>query len=176
MTTPRNGKVSSTTYMSREEQEELASLVQQESLRFTAIDPGKFIGWARFHNNMPLTVGVLDFGDAFWDWLDAERPDLFVLENYIIRPKHIQGGYAHQWNHGEALQVIGAVKSHARRFGVPLVLQQSSIQSTESKRTGIPYKRGRSNDINSAVLHGSHWWFKTHGPTNATTNETQKGR
>jgi hypothetical protein len=71
----------------------------------------------------------------------------------------------------ESLQVIGAVKSHARRWGIPLELQEPSIQPMASKRSGVPYKKGRSNDINSAVLHGSHWWFKTHGPT----NETKKG-
>lgn len=145
---------------------------QSENLRFTAIDPGKFIGWARFLNGMPQAVGVLEYNDEFFDWLDREQPDLFVMESYLIQPAHMRGGYQHQWSKGEAIQVIGAVKFHARRIGIPVELQRSSIQSTESKRTGIKYKKGQSNDINSALLHGSHWWNKHHGPT----NEAQKSR
>lgn len=159
------------TCLTNTEQAELDSHVQSETLRFTAIDPGKFIGWARFENHMPVTVGVLEFGDSFYDWLAEEKPDLFVVENYLVRPAAAQKGYAHQWNKGEALQVIGAVKYHAHHYGIPLVLQQASIQPHAAKRSGIPYKKGRSNDINSAVLHGTHWWFNNRGPT----HESQKG-
>jgi hypothetical protein len=100
MTTPSSNKGSSVTpIFAKAEKAELDILIQQENIRYTVIDPGKFIGWARFLNAMPQTVGILKFGDDFWDWLDEEKPELFVVENYIIRPKHTQGGYAHQWNH-----------------------------------------------------------------------------
>lgn len=156
---------------SRMELKKLDSPTQPEILHFTVIDPGKFIGWAKFENEMPVTVGVFEYDETFFDWLSDENPDLFVMENYIIRPSHQARGYKHQWGKGEALQVIGAVKFHTRQRGIPLVLQEASIQPISSKRSGVPYKKGQSNDINSAVLHGSHWYFKNYGP-----HEAQKGR
>lgn len=141
-----------------------SSATSTDPIRFTAIDPGKFIGWARFENGTPITVGVLEFGPVFFEWLQEELPDLFVVEDYIIRPGTVQRGFQHQWNKGEALQVKGIIRYHGATRMIPVEFQQPSIQPMSAQRTGMPYKKGRSNDINSAVLHGAHWWFKNYGP------------
>lgn len=127
-------------------------------MRFIALDPGASTGYAEFEDAYPVEAGVLKFGDEFNDWLDNQHPELWVVEDYIVRPQNV-AGYGHQWSKGEALQIIGAVKFHARSRMIPLILQQPSIKPMAAKMSGLEYKKGKKGvHMNDALLHGSYFW------------------
>lgn len=124
------------------------------------VDPGKTTGWARFYNGTLNMVGEVEFEDT-WNWLRDLSPDLFVVEDYIIRPGSIQGGYNHQWNRGHALQIIGAIKYHATVEHCEMVLQQPAIKPLGYKFMGGEYVKGKKGQhMKDAVAHGFYYLSK----------------
>lgn len=135
-----------------------------KAMMYTAVDPGRTTGYAEFRDGVPLTIGEILFEDVN-DWISKQETELWVVEAYIIRPAHLTGGYQHQWDKGEALQVIGAIRGIAAEKGIPVVMQQPSIKPMASKMCGIPYKKGKkAQHMNDAILHGAFYWRKNHGP------------
>lgn len=85
-------------------------------------------------------------------------------------------GWAHQWNEGEALQVIGHVKGLANAKGALVVLQEPSVLPHAAKLIGFPYNpKKHVNDEHSAVLHGSAYIFKEYGPDATAETEGSSG-
>lgn len=133
-----------------------------------SFDPGGRTGWVRYIDSKPVKLGEVVFDDVF-NWLDGvrlsgfdEKPEVFVYEDYIIRPAKVAGhGYAHQWNKGEALKVIGGILTIAAQLGIPAIAQQPAIKPIAAKRCDLPYdpkKSGRGTHQMDAMLHG-HWWL-----------------
>jgi len=130
--------------------------------RYLAIDPGGTTGWAWMEDGKPTSMGEVPLSELK-HWLDEQKPEFFVVESYIIRPRG-SGGFNHSWNKGETLQIIGAIKLHAASLGVKVYEQQSSIKKVASGMFDIPNNGSHQFD---AVLHGMYWWFR---------NVTNKGR
>lgn len=132
---------------------------------YLAFDPGGTTGWALCRRGRPTDMGEVPFDDVF-SFLLEERwapVRLYVVEDYIIRPQSVQGGYTHQWNKGEALRVIGAIELVCNAKKAALVKQQPSIKDLASKRlTGKPYKETRVTHMGDAALHGFYWYWKEH--------------
>lgn len=136
---------------------------------YLALDPGGTTGWMLFNDGQPVEGGEIPF-DNIWEFLNNpqwQEIGLYVVEDYIIRAASAQGGYAHQWNKGEALQVIGAVKCNAQAKAAVVVLQQPSIKDAIHRRlTGNPYNKTTATHMLDASLHGAYYWWKEH-PTDA---------
>lgn len=144
-------------------------------MRYLSLDPGATTGWAVMERGKPLKMGESPLAE-FHSFLRAvsEEVELYVVEDYIIRPASVQGGYSHQWNKGEALQVIGAVKYQAFLQGAEVVLQQPSVKPMGAKVSGIPYTPGKSGThMFDAILHGCYYWYKKEGPS--AENEIKGG-
>lgn len=127
-----------------------------------ALDPGKTTGWATFTGTqrMPVSMGEWDM-DEYYDHVAVAEYGLWVIEDYIIRPKKVQHGYEHQWNKGDALRLIGAVTLRGRQLEAPVVLQQASIKPIASAKSGVPYTpRKKGTHMFDAVLHGNHYLDK----------------
>lgn len=132
---------------------------------YLAVDPGVTTGWAEMVEGRPIKMGEVPYHEI-WEWVDS-RSDigLWIVEAYIIRPANIEHGYAHQWNKGEALQVIGAIKLLAFQRQAVVVEQQPSIKPAASRMSGIPYTPGKSGThMFDAALHGAYYWIKKEGP------------
>ena len=131
----------------------------------TAVDPGGTTGYARFKHDTPVAVGTLKFGEEVFDFIAHEFTDLWVVEDYKIRVGTAARGYDHAWNSGEALQVIGAIKYHSRRQGLPEpVLQQPSIKPIGYKLLGAEYKKGKSGmHVMDAMAHARYYLHKNGG-------------
>lgn len=131
----------------------------------TGVDPGGTTGVATFVNGKPASIDQLKY-DEFPEWLKINHPDLWVIEDYIIRPQYQSGGYGHQWNKGEALRIIGMLEYHAILDGTPLTKQQPSIKPMAAKLLGQNYKANSSDPYRhskDAVLH-VQWYLHKQGP------------
>lgn len=139
-------------------------------MNLLAIDPGGRTGFVHYVNSQPVKVGEVEFDgagleDSIFQWMMEWKDvplDVIVYEDYIIRPmgKGGMGNYGHQWNKGEALQVIGAARALAALQHIPVVRQQPSIKPVAAKRCNLPYdskKSGRGTHQMDAMLHGN--WF-----------------
>lgn len=134
------------------------------TLNFTAVDPGGTTGWADFEDDTPVRGGEVS-REEVTEFIVARSPDLWVVESYIIRPAALTGGYQHTWNKGEALQIIGMIKAMAQLKGIPVIMQQPSIKPMAAKMAGLPYKKGKKGThMFDAMLHGTYYWRKNHGP------------
>lgn len=145
-------------------------------MRYMAFDPGGTTGFAILESGNPVTMGQIIYSDVL-DWILRIEDDikLFVIEDYIIRPATHTNGYAHQWNKGYPLRVLGALELRAKQLEVPVVLQQPAVKPQASQLTGLSWEKGR-HDFD-AVLHGMWYWFKKHGPEGMklASNETESG-
>ena len=110
---------------------------------------------------------------TFFDRVAVAEYDLWVVEDYIIRPKGITQGYEHQWNKGTALRLIGAIELRVHQLGAELKKQQPSIKPIAAKKSGVPYTpKKKGTHMFDAVLHGNHYLDKEHPNAPAET----KGR
>lgn len=122
-----------------------------------AIDPGTHCGYARFIDGIVKDFGTLHKEEEIWPWIGKQRPDIWVVEDYLIRSaKH--GGFDHEFQSVFPAQVIGAIKFFAFNTGVPVVLQQPSIKNAASHiLTGKPYKKQSNRHWWDAHLHGGYF-------------------
>lgn len=132
-------------------------------IELIAVDPGLNTGWAKFCSGVPKKFGTLRGLEEIFDWIHDQRPNIWVVEDYIIRAGKAAGGYAHQWNRGEALQVIGAIKMQAQAYGADLVLQQPSIKPAAYGWLDMKYVKGKKDMHHmDAIAHG-HYYIHKHG-------------
>lgn len=123
-------------------------------MKLLALDPGQSNGWAIYKDGAIDSFGTLQWEAEFLDWFMEQDPDIIVAEDYIIRPK----AYDHNFDKGVALQVLGAVKLHARRLGVPVVLQQPALKPGAYAHMGATYVKGkRGMHHMDAIAHGHEY-------------------
>lgn len=128
--------------------------------KFLALDPGVTTGWAIFEKGEPTAMGETPF-EEIYSFLTLNPVGLYVIEDYIIRAGRAAGGFAHQWNKGEALRIIGAVELLAEQKKAVVVKQQPSIKPIAAKMTGVPYTPGKAGThMFDAILHGRYFWMK----------------
>lgn len=127
----------------------------------TAIDPGGTTGYARFFHGDPVAFGTLAFGPELWEFIAHEITDIWVVEDYKIRPATL-AKFDHGWNSGETLQVIGAIKYHCHKKGLPEpVLQQPNIKPIGYRLMGKEYVKGKGGmHVYDALAHGRYWFHK----------------
>lgn len=139
-------------------------------LEFVSIDPGDTTGWAIFTDRKPSRMGEYDF-DEMLKFIAHGVFGLWVIEDYIIRPKKVAHGYEHTWNKGTALRLIGAVEVRATQLQAIVVKQQPSIKPVASIKSGVPYTpKKKGTHTFDAVLHGAHFLDKEYP---SAPNETE---
>lgn len=124
-----------------------------------SVDPGKNIGAALWTvNGVLLFKAVMDF-DTLDDFLEeSESISEIIYEDYRTNPWKKQGG-----SRQEAAQVIGMLKSHARRKGIDIVCQPNTILRLAAMHAGVKVPtKGHINDDVAAMLHG-FYYFETVG-------------
>lgn len=133
-------------------------------MNFLSIDPGGTTGFAHFLQEEDEQWRVKTFGEVakadVYDWIEDTGPDLYVVENYRVRPQSISG-YSHQWSSGETLRIIGALESRARRIGSPLVLQEPAIKPVGYAHAGLKYVKDKKGmHVQDAIAHGVFYLVK----------------
>ena len=120
-----------------------------------SIDPGETTGFAIFVDGKPESFGKVKFKE-FNAWLAEQNPDLFLVENYLIRPPELTGGrWIHQWDEGKTLQLIGAIEFKAYLLGVPVIRQEPSAKVMGYTLMKMEYKRGKKDmHVYDALAHG----------------------
>lgn len=109
----------------------------------------------------PLRVEEIPKTDVM-AWLSGNRDvDIWVVEDYFVRPANKKGGYSHEWNRGDTLRIIGAIEYHAFMFGAEFVLQQPSQKVMGYKLMGKEYKKGKGGmHIFDAIAHAQVFFGK----------------
>lgn len=124
-----------------------------------SVDPGKNIGMALWSlTGVLIFKKVLDF-DTLDDFLEnTQNISEIVYEDYTTNPWKKQGGSKQQ-----AAQVIGMLKSHARRRGIDIVCQPNTILRVAALHSATPVPaKGHIKDDIAAYLHG-WYYFETLG-------------
>lgn len=132
-------------------------------MRIIGVDPGKTTGWVEFEDDKLLLVGEQDLDDFIIN-LDISLADVFIVENYRVRPASMNKGWAHEWSSPEALQVIGAIKLRVYQQQAKLVLQEPSIKPVGYGFAGMPYdpkKKGKSIHHKDALAHVAYYLVKS---------------
>lgn len=112
------------------------------------VDPGGTTGIALWSRQQGLTMREIDDAAAAADWLaDMARSipkATFVVERYIITPATAKMSQQH-----DALEIIGALKYVARKYGHGVVMQSPSEAKTFSTDTKLKnvgwYKPGQGH-------------------------------
>ncbi len=102
-----------------------------------------------------------DDGDVILDWIE-EQPevDVWIVENYRVRPTTMRQGHANTWSESHESQIIGAVRSHARRTSAEFVTQEPSLKPVGYGMAGLKYVPHKKRaHIQDAVAHGVYWWM-----------------
>lgn len=132
---------------------------QHDKSLVVSVDPGKNIGVALWTSTgVLLFKSVMDF-DTLDDFLEnSSNIAEIIYEDYTTNPWKKQGG-----SKQHAAQVIGMLKSHARRRGIDIVCQPNTILRVAALHAGIKVPaKGHIEDDVSALLHG-WYYFETLG-------------
>lgn len=132
-------------------------------MKIIAVDPGKNTGWALFEDERkPKVFGTLRGLDDAWEWLPSQHPDLWVVENYRVRPAgSFKSQWGHEWMEVDAIRVIGAIQFHAHANLAEFKLQEPSIKPVAAGWLGMEYKKGKKDQHHvDATLHGYYYIVK----------------
>lgn len=124
--------------------------------RLLAIDPGIHNGWAIFKNGIIEDLGTIDGIHEFDEWLHKqENIDLVVLEDFVLFRHKAQVQIGSKF---EVTQVIGMVKSWARRNKIPVVMQKSDVLPIAGTWSKMPMPKDHSKSHHVAAYnHGFYY-------------------
>lgn len=129
---------------------------------YVSWDPGQSTGvacWSAFAE--PLIIKELKSDkerDDFLDSLEGEPIKKFIIEEYRV---YGSKAFAHVGSKVYTAQVIGDLKSWARRHNVQVVEQRADIKEIGCKWAGIPFRKTtHMPDGQSAFVHGYYYLHK----------------
>lgn len=139
-----------------------------------ALDPGTTTGFAVFILGKVAIFGEIKKDDIF-SRIDKQIPDVWVIENYRVRPYSFKGKQTKTWDNPFALQVIGAVRAHGQRNKTPVIIQEPAIKPIGYGYLNMPYVKGKKNVHHlDAISHGAYYFVKEEGVTPTWLQERQK--
>ena len=122
-----------------------------------AIDPGWHLGWVKvfFDSNTKMVTlqgaGTIIGMEKVLDWIQEAEADVFVVEDYKIRPPmrdpRNNRRYEHKWDSGDTMRLIGAIQLRARALNAEYVLQQPAVKPAGYGYVGKEYKKNRHDDL-----------------------------
>ena len=126
-----------------------------------SVDPGETTGIAYWSDKGEFVEKEMLTEEQLFDKLEAlENVTVIVCEDYRLRQgkQMVQTG-----SRFVAVQIIGALKSYARRVGAKFVLQPANVLTIAALHSGVkrPANHARSHDID-AYNHG-YYYFETKG-------------
>lgn len=136
-----------------------------EGIKFVAFDPGLRTGIAAWNANAVIQIvhktvhGDVAL-DEFLDTLEEHPVGVFIIEEYRVYGSNLAANVGTKVH---TAQVIGSLKSWARRHGVAVVEQRSDIKEVAALWSGtqLPPKHKRKNwhmpDWLAAFLHGYYY-------------------
>lgn len=136
-------------------------------MRYSAIDPGKHIGYADYEGETPIAMGEVLCSPKDMDgldaWLQARRNiDVLIVEGYRNRPVAMTKGHANTWSVNLESQIVGYCKAWCKATGIEFVEQDSSIKPVGYANAGLKYTPGRKGThMQDALAHGAYFWRNT---------------
>ncbi len=127
--------------------------------KYISFDPGLrtgICGWNEF--GVPILIHKTVHGDIaldeFLDTLEEDPPDLFSIEEYVVYGSNLKANVGSKVH---TAQVIGSLKSWARRHSVSVVEQRADIKTIAAKWSGTVVPKGHMPDWRAAYLHGYYY-------------------
>ncbi len=140
--------------------------------KIIGVDPGKMNGIAIFNGDGSLdTFGQMTI-DEILDWSDSYDQDISVLvvEDFVtFKKRAMQQAGSRQ----HASQVIGMMKSFAKRKGARLVLQEASKLSTAEKVSGIKMPADHSVSHQVSAYNHAYFWMHNAGIVESKLEQEQ---
>lgn len=129
------------------------------AVTYVSWDPGQRTGFATWDaQGNPIKTGYSlnsdEERDDFLDSLENEPVHTFIIEEYRI---YGSKAIAHVGSKVYTAQVIGDLKSWARRHGVKVVEQRSDIKGPAAKWAQVKVPKGHMPDWMAAYLHGYYY-------------------
>lgn len=126
-------------------------------MRILSIDPGDSTGFvvAEVEGKfcVLLDMGVWKYNEVYQRLCEHRTADVFVVENYLIRPKQNAGGYEHNWAKPTPLRIIGACEFIAANFPVKLVMQEPAIKPVGAGYLGLASQPKKGMHHMDAMVH-----------------------
>lgn len=129
-----------------------------------AIDPGDTTGWCRVTlPEGPFRIGLWKGEKEPGREVNADPPDILVVENYLIRPPAMTRGkqWDHSWNKGSTMRIIGSLQTVADLHNLQFKLQEPSIKPVGYGWAGLDYVKGKTGThIQDATAHLAYFLHK----------------
>lgn len=134
-------------------------------ITYVAFDPGQRTGIAAWDKDANIQiVNKTVHGDValdeFLDTLDGEPVEYFIIEEYRVYGSNLKANVGSKVH---TAQVIGSLKSYARRHKIAVIEQRADIKEIAALWSGtkLPPKHKRKNwhmpDWMAAFLHGYYY-------------------
>lgn len=133
-----------------------------------SFDPGHTTGYAVWDKGekVPVETGQLKSLseddeatelDYFLNRFNEERPDIVVIEEYMVDPK-----IPHHHSKVETTRVIGQIKYWARARNIKVIMQMPNIKPIAKKWSGWKKPKGSHGNTHwyDAALHGYYYLHK----------------
>lgn len=134
-------------------------------MRIIGIDPGTHCGWAIFQDGANESLGVLNGDAEIWEFIAGNEPDIWVVENYKLRPYGTGGmKYTHAWSELFTVRVIGAIQYKAFISKQQFVVQEPTIKRPAmAMLSGKVYQKKSNQHALDAYLH-AYYFMNKKGP------------
>lgn len=131
-------------------------------MQVIGIDPGKHCGWASFIDGTNDGLGILEGEPEIWEFIRDTNPDVWVVENYKLRPYGTGGmKYDHAWSELFTIRVIGAIQYKAYVEKQEFVLQEPTIKRPAmGLLSGKVYQKKSNQHALDAYLHAYYYIVK----------------
>lgn len=130
-----------------------------QKIRFVAFDPGLRTGIASWNEHGVIvqvhkTVHGDEALDEYLDTLDDHPVGVFIIEEYRVYGSNLKANVGSKVH---TAQVIGSLKSYARRHQITIVEQRADVKGAAAKWSGTQIPSGHMPDWMAAYLHGYYY-------------------
>jgi hypothetical protein len=136
---------------------------------YVAFDPGVTTGIAcwdetcKERTGQPVHVGMVNEEDLD-DFLEIKLPGrgtkVFIIEEYRILPSKLR---IHSGSKVPTIQVIGQLKSYARRKKIELVEQPTSILPMAQLQSGVKLSKNHANSHWASAYNHGYFYLRQKG-------------
>lgn len=124
--------------------------------KYISFDPGHLTGVATWDEegkltNIPIELNENDL-DSFLKCLENNIPHTFIYEEWTLWKDRNR-----QFDKLLTVQVIGQLKSFARRYDIILIKQKPQDRLIAAKWAGVKIPKGHMPNPLSAYLHGYYY-------------------